>query len=406
MQVLGVDDAVLDDGEAAELWAASGAQWLTDPEVPVPAGLVRRMVGLVESLDRRGAALADLVPARGLGLFGERAGCMGLPPSDRTSAGGASRLIAAADGWFVVSLARDDDVRLVPAWLEVPFDGTAEDVWPLVETVVARRDVDELVHRGALLGLPCAVVGEVQDPRPVVARTVGQAEPRSVDGAVVVTTAALWAGPLCADALARLGARVITVESTTRPDGGRRSPKFFRALHGRSESVALDLSSDVGRAVLRRLLLAADVVIEGSRPRAFEQMGIWADEIVASGPRLWVSITAQGRDGPARDRTGFGDDAAAAGGLVGWVDGVPRFLADAVADPLAGATAASAVANLLEQGGRWIADVALARVASSIRPQWVFHLVPGQRPRPRRDPGAPMPLGRDTGAVLCSLGIE
>jgi crotonobetainyl-CoA:carnitine CoA-transferase CaiB-like acyl-CoA transferase len=272
---------------------------------------------------------------------------------------------------------------------------------------VSARRAAELVESAALLGLPCSMVGEVDDTRSVVAERVGDAAPRPLAGALVVSLAALWAGPLCADVLARLGARVVTVESTRRPDGGRLAPRFFEALHGRSESVALDLAGAAGRSTLDRLLRSADLVIEGSRPRALEQMGIDAGDVLRSGPRVWLSITAQGRWPPFGGRVGFGDDAAAAGGLVGRVDGAPCFVADAVADPLAGLTAACAAAALVDRGGRWLVDVALARVAAAARGGWIPRSAGAPaRPHPRRDAGAPLPLGRDTEAVLASLGLR
>ena len=408
MQDLGVVDAPLDDAETARSWSASGARWLTDPAVAVPGRLVRRVIGLVEALDQRGSGLAELVPARGLGLLAERAACMGLPASARTSAGGASRLVSAADGWFVLSLTRNADRDLVPAWLERDIDvHDVLDPWQAIEDLARDRTVAELVERGGLLGLPCGGVGEVTDDRPVVLHQIGGSTGRPIAGATVVNLAALWAGPLCADVLGRLGARVVTVESTRRPDGGRLARPFFAALHGRSESVALDLTTEPGRDDLRRLLLGADIVIEGSRPRALEQMGIEAADVAARGPRVWLSITGFGRDAPHRERVGFGDDAAAAGGLVGWVNDEPRFVADAVADPLTGLTAAVAATELLETGGRWLADVSLSRVARSVAGGWSAHgSGPVELPRPRRDPGAPMPLGRDTDSVFESLRID
>ena len=49
------------------------------------------MAGLVGALDRRGAELGTLVPARGVGLLAERAAMMGLPPGGAVSVGGATR---------------------------------------------------------------------------------------------------------------------------------------------------------------------------------------------------------------------------------------------------------------------------------------------------------------------------
>ncbi len=411
----------LSDEQANALWAESGARWLSDPSLGVPTRLVRRVVGLVDELDRKGADLARLVPARGVGLLAERAATMGLPTAGRTSCGGATRLLRCADGWVALSLARQDDLALLAAWLAddtgarglgvAPdeVDGAPTDeLWTRVERAIDGRRERELGQRAALLGLPFSVVGEVGDDEPVIASPLGDAASRPLAGAVVVSLASLWAGPLCADVLARCGARVITVESTRRPDGGRLAGRFFAALHGRSESVGLDLTDAAGREDLLRLLRAADVVIEGSRPRALEQMGIDAAAIVAAGPRIWLSITSHGRGPGGRDRVGFGDDTAAAGGLVGWHDDEPRLVADAVADPLTGLTAACAVSALLEAGGRWLVDASLARVAAAAAGGWVSRAndAPARRPRPRRDPGASMPLGRDTAAVFDSLGIR
>ena len=390
------------------MWRASGGEWLTDRALGTPVGVVRRVVGLVQALDGLGAGLDALSTAQGVGLLAERAAAMGLPPSGRVSAGGATRLLRCADGWLALTLARDEDRALLPAWLEddVPADPDDPDrVWAVVADQVGERGVTGLRDRGTLLGLPAAVVGEMRDVEPVRVERVGEASPRPLDGAVVVNLASLWAGPLCADVLARLGARVIKVESTGRPDGGRRARRFFEALHGGCDSVALDLRRGAGRSDLARLLRAADVVIEGSRPRALEQMGIDASAMTGVGPQVWLSLTGHGRWGTAASRVGFGDDAAAAGGLVGWIDGEPRFVADAVADPLTGLTSALAVSTLLERGGRWIADVALARVARSIAGEWAPSAGSGNpvRPAVRTDPGAPLPLGRDTDRLLREL---
>ena len=79
---------------------------------------------------------------------------------------------------------------------------------------------------------------------------------------------------------------------------------------------------------------------------------------------MWLSITAYGRTGPWRDRVGFGDDCAAAGGLVAWTaDRSPAFVADAVADPLTGMVAAALVADAVRDGGGVVLDVALREVA-------------------------------------------
>ena len=147
------------------------------------------------------------------------------------------------------------------------------------------------------------------------------------------------------------------------------------------------------------------MVIEASRPRALRQLGLDAAQLVAAGgPQVWISITAYGRDGPAGDRVGFGDDTAVAGGLVAWdgSDGSgPCFCADAVADPATGLVAAAAAVHALASGGRWLVDIALRDVAASLAGRT---LPAGDRPAtPPRAPcsrGVARPLGADTEVLL------
>jgi hypothetical protein len=371
--------------------------------------------GLVEGLDALARPFAGLDP---LVLLGERAALMGLWRRGATSCGGSCRLLPAADGWLAVSLPRPEDREAVPAWLELddaPGPDAVPALWAVVAERVARRDPDELVARAVLLGLPVSRLGETTRPAAgdaVVRTHLGPAAPRATaEGLVVVDLSALWAGPLCGDLLAGAGAKVIKVESTARPDGARRGPApFFDLLNARKRSVALDLRSTEGKALLHALVGRADVVIEASRPRALEQLGIHASAVVAGGgPQVWVSITGHGRDGAAAQRVGFGDDASAAGGLVVYADpGGPMFCADAVADPLSGLSAAGACLAALVEGGRWLLDVSLARVSAGLSGP-TLPASPGltvAEPRARAPRGTAPVLGADTAAVVEDFGLR
>ncbi len=294
---------------------------------------------------------------------------MGLWRRGAVSCGGSCHLFPAEDLWVAVSLPRVEDMEAVPAWLEleVPPD-TAPAVWAAVEAAFAERDPAALLARAALLGLPVAAVGEAASTPALERTALGSAPAHDVAGALVVDLSALWAGPLCGDLLAGAGAIVVKVESTTRPDGARRGPPaFFDVLNGRKRSVAFDFGTVAGVAALAQLIRRADVVIEASRPRALHQLGIVASEMVRDGgPRVWVSITGYGRrTSETAQRVGFGDDTAAAGGLVTWWGGAPLFCADAVADPATGLTAARACLDALG-GGRWLLDVSMAGVAAGL----------------------------------------
>jgi hypothetical protein len=389
------------DDAAVERWAASGAMALTGtPEQPLgPPG------GLVRGIDDLGRMFPDL---DALALLGERAALMGLWRRGATSCGGSCRLVPARNGWLAVSLPRAEDLGAVPAWLELDEPPpTTPSTWSAVATAAATRDPTELVERAVLLGLPVCRVGEAAGPA-VVDIALGNAAPADARGLLVVDLSSLWAGPLCGDLLAQAGATVVKVESTARPDGSRRGPsEFFDLLNARKRSVALDFASQDGVRVLRELVRRADVVIEASRPRALEHLGIVAAALVRSdGPRVWVSITAYGRAEGLR--VGFGDDAACAGGLVVWHDGTPMFCADAVADPLSGLTAVRATLDALARGGRWLLDVSMSGVCAALSGPTLqanprIRVAP---PRARSAPHSARPLGADTADVLTELGLR
>lgn len=352
------------DVDTAGLWAASGAAFLTRRAAGVPAALVHRLDGVLGHLAQYDPELRTMLPAEGLGVISERAAHLQLGAASRRSCGGATQLLRSATDDIAICLARPDDIELIPAWLGCEPSPSAP--WPAVIDAVAARDADQLIASGAELGLPVARLGECDRPEAIRAAPLGHAEPRSIVGLNVVNLASLWAGPLCGNLLQRAGARVIKVESRSRPDGARHHHGFFDALHDGQTGISFDFDDahDIDR--LRRLIERADVVIEGSRPRALRQLGISAEQIVPYGPRIWVSITGHGRDPAHEARVGFGDDAAVAGGLVVADSRHALFLADAIADPVTGLLAASGVIDAVERGGRWLLDVALSRAAASM----------------------------------------
>jgi hypothetical protein len=361
--------------EDLALWARSGAMWLTGrPEQPLgpPAGLMNGLARLGQDL---GSLLADQeagLHVDPLQTIVDRAAIAGLKRHGELSCGGRTRLLQSRDGWIALSLARADDVASVPAWLELDTGSSqVPEVFDEIAGRIAHLETEELTARGRLLGLPVAGLGSVAAngegwEAAVIETAFPGVRPRSRRGQpLIVDLSALWAGPLCSAVLQAAGARVIKVESTTRREGARQGPStFFDLLNGGKESVALDFGCAADLELTRRLLLAADVVVEASRPRALEQLGISATEIVAASPTVWISITGYGRAEPERDWVAFGDDAAVAGGLVVWDEEEPRLCADAIADPLTGLVAAAAGGKALRDGRSALVDVAMARVAA------------------------------------------
>lgn len=347
-------------------WAASGAMMLTGAEVP---GLAPGPV--VPILRAVGDALEFLTPLVGeragidpTTVLGARAGLRRTARQGRISLGGTTRLLPTADGWAAVSLARPDDVDAVPAMFSTDPDA---DPWDGLQAAAAVVGTADFVDRIRLFGVPAAAVPDGPPEPDVPWTTTRIASPLAgarLDGALVVDLSSLWAGPLCGQILGRAGARVVKVESLRRPDGARRGdPRFYDWLHAGHESVGLDFTVAEDRAALAGLIESADVVIEASRPRALAQLGLAHDQLRLSPGAVWVSITGHGRSHP--DLVAFGDDAAAAGGLVDLSGPSPTFCADAIADPLTGVVAALAAVASRSTGGGQLIDVAMSRVAAA-----------------------------------------
>ena len=329
------------------------------------------MSPIAPALERLGDEVAALtarlgarVDVEGLGVS-DRAGQLALDEPGLVSANRACHLVRAADGWIAANLAREEDRELVPAWLH---GEAGDDPWPAIERCAADRACADLLAGAVLLGLPVARVGEaVADEAATPRLRIGS--PRRLAGPPrVVDLSALWAGPMCGAILAAMGAQVTKIESLRRPDPTRVStPEFFRRLNGGKTELQLDFAAPDGRARLYDAFVGADVVITSARPRAFAGLGLPPEEIFAANRTLvWVAITGHGWTGAAGERVGFGDDTAAAGGLVRWTAaGEPRFVGDALADPVTGLGAAIGALQALADGGGWLVDVAMARCAAA-----------------------------------------
>ncbi len=133
-------------------------------------------------------------------------------------------------------------------------------------------------------------------------------------GVKVLDLTQIMAGPMCTMLLADMGADVIKIErpgsgDDTRRMGSRYENGFaagFLALNRNKRSIALDLRSDEGKGVLRRMVETADIVAENFRPGVMDRLGLGYDELSQINPRLvYASISGFGGSGPYRNRGGF-----------------------------------------------------------------------------------------------------
>ena len=244
---------------------------------------------------------------------------------------------------------------------------------------------EQLVARGAFVGDPTgrfrmprppyAIDGERPPPprpAPRLGEHTGRIEwaPREraapgaarrlpLEGLRILDFTAWWAGPSATHMLAALGADVVHVESTARPDGMRMmagafrgrerwwewSP-FFLASNANKRGLTLDLGDARGRALALRLVERADALVENFTPRVMANFGLDAATLRAANPRLlFVRMPAFGLDGPWRDRTGFAQTMEQMTGMA-WITGHPDDqprIQRGPCDPLAGMHAAFAL---------------------------------------------------------------
>lgn len=204
-------------------------------------------------------------------------------------------------------------------------------------------------------------------PRQPAARN-GTVDRLPFTGLRVLDMTAFWAGPCCTHILAMLGAEVIHLESTRRPDGARliagvpiteeqwweMSP-IFSALNTNKKGLTLDLASERGRDVLSRLIGTCDVIVENFTPRVLDQAGFDYEAVQAiRADTIMVRMPGFGLDGPWRDNSAFAYVIEAASGL-SWLTGYPDrnpYEPYSVGDPNASVHALNALLLALEHRRR------------------------------------------------------
>ena len=133
-------------------------------------------------------------------------------------------------------------------------------------------------------------------------------------GLKVVELAHIMAGPVCGLMLADMGADVIKVEKMPGGDDSRRmvppsiddEPASFMMMNRNKRGMPVNLKSEAGREVLRRLLADADVVIENYRKGTMERLGFGYETLREANPGLiYCEVSGFGRTGPYAERGGF-----------------------------------------------------------------------------------------------------
>jgi crotonobetainyl-CoA:carnitine CoA-transferase CaiB-like acyl-CoA transferase len=157
-------------------------------------------------------------------------------------------------------------------------------------------------------------------------------KPQSLEGLRILDLSRILAGPTAAQLLADLGADVIKVERPGAGDDTRSwGPPFvanadgsdsdlsayFLSANRNKRSIAIDLATEDGVALVKRLVAMCDVVIENYKPGDLARRGLGYDDLCRVKPDIvWCSISGFGQTGPYADRTGYDFLIQAMGGIM------------------------------------------------------------------------------------------
>ncbi|MDR2154626.1 MAG: CoA transferase [Burkholderiaceae bacterium] len=245
----------------------------------------------------------------------------------------------------------------------------------------------------------------------------------ALNGLVVLDLTRMLAGPFATMMLADQGAQVIKIEppggdGTRRngphPPGARRMEEggfgaYFASINRNKSSLTLDLKKPQGKAVLRRLVRHADVLVENYRTGVMERLGLGYEQLAQDNPRLvYAALRGFGdpRSGlsPYADWPAYDPVAQAMGGIMGitgpQVNGPPTKIGPGVGDLIPamflafGIAAACLRAQRTGQGQ--FVDVGMVDAVLAVCERSVFqYSVTGRAPRPEGN-GHPL---------LCPFGL-
>jgi formyl-CoA transferase len=168
------------------------------------------------------------------------------------------------------------------------------------------------------------------------------------------------AGPACAQMLAWLGADVIKLESPNGGDIARQIMRdkegdglFFLVLNANKQSLTLNLKTDEGKELFKKLIAESDVLVENFSPGALDRLGLGYDVLKEINPRLiYSTVKGFGTYGPYSDYKSFEPIAQAMGGAMcatGFPENPPTYVWPAIGDTGTGMHLTIGILAALEQ---------------------------------------------------------
>lgn len=265
---------------------------------------------------------------------------------------------------------RDAVAARLSDWSAVAFETRAAEAGTTVAAARTYAEWDATPQGQAAAGLPPIVLERIGEVPPA---PLPPAADRPLDGIRVLDLTRIIAGPVAGRVLAAHGAEVLNVTGPHLP-----SLTSIVIDTGRGKRNAhLDLRQPADAARLHDLAAAADIFIDGYRPRTMTGRGFGPEALAAQRPGLvYLSLSAYGHRGPWADRRGYDGLVQTANGMY-WAEAAaagqdrPRPLPCFALDHTSGQLLAlGAIAGLLrraEEGGSWLVRVSLAGTGQWIR---------------------------------------
>jgi crotonobetainyl-CoA:carnitine CoA-transferase CaiB-like acyl-CoA transferase len=185
----------------------------------------------------------------------------------------------------------------------------------------------------------------------------------TLQGVRVIEICNVAAGPFCGLLLADMGADVVKIEQPETGDTLRSWAPItdgysenFASLNRNKRSVTLNLKNESDRALARKLIARADVLVENNRPGVMDRLGLGYESLKGDNPKLvYCSISAYGQSGPRSQEGGFDLTLQAMSGLMsvtGEAGGAPVKCGVPVCDFSSGLYAAFAIVSALRAAER------------------------------------------------------
>lgn len=221
-------------------------------------------------------------------------------------------------------------------------------------------------------------------------------EYKALEGIVVLDFTKVLAGPYCGSILADFGADVIKIELPGKGDDARTygpivngESLYYANLNRGKRGITLNLKTEQGKEVFKKLVRKADILIENNRPGVMERLGLGYEELSRINPRLiYGKISGFGSTGPYADRPGYDIISQAMGGLMsvtGEKGGSPTRSGNAMGDVLGGMNLTIGILMALEARNRsgrgQVVDIALVdSVIACLEQAWQRYFTSGKIP--------------------------